>query len=200
MMGPLAEWKANEIMSDLDSYVQALYRWEGRITWMYLDTRGLVTTGIGNLLKTSADALKLPWMKVDGSSALTEQVNLTYVTVSNMKPGMPARNYKLDLTLSDQTVGLLASTRLGTEFLPGLHRLFPGFDTYPLLARTVLVDMAYNLGISGIGRFSHLIAACTSRDWLAASNACSVKTSRPERNDWRKAQFQAAAQGTAAGT
>src|ERR1700682_4727442 len=35
--------------------------WEGHVSWMYLDVKGLVTTGRGNLIDPVTSALGLPW-------------------------------------------------------------------------------------------------------------------------------------------
>src|SRR5207244_2818316 len=43
---------------------------EGRVPWMYLDIKGLVKTGVGNLIDPVGLALKLPFVhKADGSPA-----------------------------------------------------------------------------------------------------------------------------------
>jgi hypothetical protein len=42
---------------------------EGVCTWPYLDSRGLVTTGIGDLVDPIELALPLPWHRADGSPA-----------------------------------------------------------------------------------------------------------------------------------
>src|SRR4029453_7562541 len=43
---------------------------EGRVPWMYLDIKGLVTTGVGNLIDPVGLASKLPFVhKGDGSPA-----------------------------------------------------------------------------------------------------------------------------------
>ena len=34
---------------------------EGRLEFMYLDVKGLVTIGVGNLIDSIADAQRLPW-------------------------------------------------------------------------------------------------------------------------------------------
>lgn len=34
---------------------------EGRVPYMYLDVKGLVTTGLGNLIDSTADAEQLAW-------------------------------------------------------------------------------------------------------------------------------------------
>lgn len=177
-------------MDDLDAYYQNLVRWEGKVNWMYLDTHALVTCGIGNLLKTVDDALALTWLHSDGSEAPEDEVRQRFSDVSNMKAGMPAGKYRVGLTLSDEDVSALAVQRLQDEFLPGLRRTFDGFDDYPLPARECLVDLEYNLGVKGLSKFSHLIAACETGDFVAASRSCSVKTSRPERNAWRQAKFE----------
>ena len=47
--------------ADAGVFLKALKQWEGEHPFMYADTRGYVTTGIGHLLKTPEGALKLPW-------------------------------------------------------------------------------------------------------------------------------------------
>src|SRR6266480_95273 len=49
---------------------------EGRVRWMYLDIKGLVTTGVGNLIDPVASALKLPFVhKGDGSPANEAEIS-----------------------------------------------------------------------------------------------------------------------------
>lgn len=178
---------------DIDKLVDTLLEWEGEVNWLYLDVRSLPTTGIGNLVKTVEQSLKLPWERADGSAALAEEVKQDFIRVSNMKPGLPAKRYKTDqaLLLAPKYVRALAARRLGEEFLPGIRKSFTDFDNYPEPAQECLVDLAYNLGVNGLSKFSHLRAYCAAGNWKAAAGACKVSTSRDERNDWRRDKFLA---------
>ncbi len=173
-------------------FYDGLKKWEGSYDFMYLDTVGLVTTGVGNLLKTADDACELPWNKPDGEPATEDEIRQGWEDVKGSKAGLRATAYKsvCGLRLADDDVKALVDTRLENEFLPGLRKLVPGFEDYPEPCQECLVDLAYNLGLRGLGKFGTLLAAVRSRSWLVAAKSCSVKSSRPERNAWRKAKME----------
>jgi GH24 family phage-related lysozyme (muramidase) len=79
--------------------------------------------------------------------------------------------------------------------MPGLSRLFIGFDDLPGPAQAALIDIAWNTGIHGIAQFSHLRDAVSRRDWAGAAASCHRKTSREERNQWAADKFREAAAG-----
>lgn len=180
----------------LAAFVPDLVRWEGATTWMYRDTLGYVTVGIGNLVHDSDEAIRLPF-KVDGRDAMPEEIQRDFIRVIGCNRGMPAASYRLvgalRVELTNEGVRDLAVSRLKHEFMPGLSRLFIGFDDLPRPAQSALVDMAWNLGISGLAQFSHLRDAVARQDWNAAAASCHVKTSRPDRNEWRAEMFRSAA-------
>ncbi len=182
--------------TDPQALVPDLLRWEGRCNHMYKDTRGYVTTGIGNLVKTADDAARLPWVDAKtGQPASDAQIRTAFQAVAGGPDGKKAGAYEklTTLRLPDEVVTELATQRLEREFLPGLRRQFPGFDQFPPAARAALVDMAYNLGLGGLAKFEKLNTACLQGDWEAAAQECHRKSSRPERNDWTMHQFQLAA-------
>jgi GH24 family phage-related lysozyme (muramidase) len=177
-----------------------LLRWEGRTSHMYRDTRGYVTVGIGNMLRTAEAAMSLPFVDAaTGRAATPEQVAEAFATVARMPHGQdyragffaPATSLRLPVA----TVRQLATERLDREFLPALRRQFAGFDSYPASAQQALVDMVYNLGAGGLSRFRNLHEACESGDWARAAAECSRSSSRPERNEWTRAMFLRAAAG-----
>jgi GH24 family phage-related lysozyme (muramidase) len=90
-------------------------------------------------------------------------------------------------------VNRLTEHRIIGEFVPGLRGIFSDFDGYPLPARRALLDLAYNLGVHGVSKFTHLIAACESGNWHTAAEECSTKNGRVDRNEWRSAMFLEAA-------
>ncbi|WP_431968647.1 hypothetical protein [Nocardia sp. bgisy134] len=72
---------------------------EGRVPWMYLDSEGFVSTGVGNKLDDTARvraaptpaertasliaARRLPWRRPDGSAATGAEVNAAWDAVKN---------------------------------------------------------------------------------------------------------------------
>lgn len=179
---------------ELHEAVTDLARWEGFTTWLYLDTRGLVTVGIGNLLRDVQACRALPW-QVDGRQAATAEVDAAWTAVRAQQPARAASSYAsaTRIRLTQGEVLALAERRLTGEFLPGLRRLYPGWDTFPAPAQRALLDMAWNLGLGGLAKFRHLAGAVSARDWAAAARSCGRITSRPERNEFTRQLFRDAA-------
>jgi GH24 family phage-related lysozyme (muramidase) len=176
--------------------VADLLRWEGSSGTLYLDTMGLVTVGVGNYLRSVADACRLPFQHVKaGRKATAPEIERAYQAVAAMRPGMAPTAYLRDpeLRLLPDAIDELLSRRLEIEFLPGLVRQFQTFEDFPAPAQRALVDMAYGLGLAGLAKFVHLMAAVRSRDWLQAAQECNRRTARDERNAWTKARFKEAA-------
>ena len=181
-------------MLDENDYFQDLEAFEGCTTWMYADTRGLVTIGIGNLVENTDACAALPFVHAlllpDGSPAppVTEDDKRNaYCKVLNAFDSPKSANayrFVTDLRLTQAFVAELVAQRLEAEFYPGLLRLCPGFDGFPLPARRALVDMAYNLGIGGLGKFPHLLTACNAGDWAEAARQCHRSSCRETRNIW----------------
>jgi hypothetical protein len=95
-----------------------------------------------------------------------------------------------DLVLPADVRNQLAVDRLTREFLPGLRRMFPGFDAYPEPAQRALVDMAYTLGVKGLEvRFPKLVAACRSNNFSLAAAQSSRSSARAERNATTRSHF-----------
>lgn len=163
---------------------------EGCCTWLYCDAWGNATTGIGNLVADADACAALPWTGTDDPRDVYTRVLNAFGPV---KPGSSAYANLSDLRLTLDVVTGLVSQRLEAEFLPGLRRLCPGFDGFPLAARRALVDMAYNLGVGGLAKFVHLLAACNAGDWETAEAQCHRSTCRDSRNGWTANMFAAAA-------
>ncbi len=178
-------------MLNLESIFKVLEQWEGCFAWMYLDTKGLVTTGVGNLLATAEAACGLEWYYSDGRRASTPDVVAAWNAVYAAHSGMLAAYYArfTSIRLAPSEAKDLALHRLQVEFLPGLRRIFSGFDDYPEPAQNVLIDMEYNEGAGNLAKFHHLIEACEHHAWPNAVQECTISTSRKARNDWRQAQF-----------
>jgi GH24 family phage-related lysozyme (muramidase) len=182
---------------DPSPYLSDLCAHEGCTTWLYCDTRGFVTIGIGHLVSTASDAVALPLKRPDGSdgtdfekAAAWEAARAAY---DDEEPE-PATSYEgcSDLRIStDFAHGILAAQLTGT-FLPALASMFPDFAAFTTQARRALVDMIYNLGAGGLGRFPTLIRACNVRDWATAAQQCHRRGGSQARNDWTRSMFEAA--------
>src|SRR5690349_12725797 len=61
-------------------------KWEGVTLWMYLDTKGKVTTGIGFLIDTLTAAKSLPWIvKSTGNRATAAEIEAEWWRVKALQ-------------------------------------------------------------------------------------------------------------------
>jgi GH24 family phage-related lysozyme (muramidase) len=152
--------------------IDRLKAFEGCINYMYKCTGGEVTIGIGHALQTAADAARLCWQR-DGAAADSERVQSDYAAVAAAPKGQVATAY-----------AHLTQCRLGAEdietlvaadvqcFETQLAAALPNWSSYPGPAQQALFDMAFNLGIGGLKKFSALLHAANSGDWAAAAARC----------------------------
>src|SRR6185295_93304 len=182
---------------DLAGVVRDLEKFEGRTDYLYQDSRGFVTIGVGNLVATPDDCARLPLYTPHAANgarlsgfmtpATESQKRAAWANVHGCPPGRREMYYANATTVRmlDADIDALAVSRLEHEFLPGLRKLYEGFDDLPHSAQSALVDMIFNLGVAGLAKFHHLQAAVRLRDWQLAALSCHVSTCRKERNDWR---------------
>jgi GH24 family phage-related lysozyme (muramidase) len=173
-----------------------ILRWESCRRHMYVDTRGVVATGVGHALPTAEVAMALPWRhRATELAATPAEVRRAFARVRALGPRQRTLAYRLasDLVLAAGVAGDLAIARIERDVLPGLRRLFAGFDGYPLPARRALVDMAFDLGLAALANFRNLIAACARGDFTTAANHCHRRASREPRNAATRLLFLEAA-------
>lgn len=170
---------------------------EGSISHMYLDTRGFVTVGVGNMLKTAADAQELTFVERDnGSAATAENIATDYNAVRERPYGMeyPASSFKTytKFDMSDAEINMLLDRRI-TEFEARLRDDFLGFDSYPDRARLGLIDMAFNLGNHGlVTKFPTFTAAARAGHWMKCAEECQRRGISDARNEEVKKLFEEA--------
>lgn len=201
--------RLNAAANDPD-YRAQLAAFEGSIPHMYLDTRGLVTVGIGRMLPTPASALLIRFVHRHGQQAATpSEINAAYLAVRGSIAGRPAAAYR-DLT--DLDLGPGEADRLLTEALTaaeaGCGRLFGGWNHFPLPAQLALLDMVYNMGEGravtpaerqagqrehGLYQFHRLRESAAREDWVAASRECHRVGIQPARDTWTRNKFLEAA-------
>ncbi|WNG29458.1 hypothetical protein F0U62_39795 [Cystobacter fuscus] len=172
-----------------------LCAWEGIVAYMYLDTKGYVTVGAGNLLNTAKDAQALPFQNKDaGRAATPEEIATAFQQVKQMKKGMWFTEYaqRPMIALTDQFIRDLVKKRLDTEFLPVIRETFkPHFDSYPLCVRRALLDIAYNRGAYSFNtKVPELTAAVKARNWTLAASLKCLDHGAEARAQWRKSLFQ----------
>lgn len=160
-------------------------RWEGRCTWLYLDTKGLVTTGVGNLVDdgTPGPACGLPWVHAAGGRAMLDDVVAAWHKVKAAQSMAPLGGGHFagltDIRLLSADVDALVQRKLA-QIESVLRGGFPNWDGFPAPAQLAILDMGWNMG-PGFG-FPKFRAYCNAQNWLAASTECQIQGAPPMRN------------------
>lgn len=159
-------------------------QFEGRVPYMYLNVKGLVTVGVGNLVDPVTEAQALPFrfknnpgIAAPGSPATASQIAAEWQTLKN-DPTLPTRGFKAcepitQLELTDDAIDSLILDRLiKNEGFLKRQQWFQGFDTWPADAQLGLLSMAWAMGPAGPGGFPNFRAACQRLDFNAAAAEC----------------------------
>jgi GH24 family phage-related lysozyme (muramidase) len=197
-------------MLDTVTYLPQLKLFEGVYTYMYEDTGGNVTVGVGFMLPSAAAAQKLPFVRrpnlvlrqpVLPGPATAAEIQTDFDNVDKQKygKGYAAGYYrqftKLDLPIDAINRLLDAKVR---DFLLQIVASFPGYNSWPSSACAAVFDMAYNLGIQIFTtQFSQLCKAIRDKNWATAAAQCHRRNIPETRNAWTKTQFAKAASESA---
>lgn len=183
---------------EFDQVCDVLIEHEGLIPWLYCDSRGFVTVGVGDKVSPKS-VLTMPFVHMANSNAATSNEKMdAFVRVQNFyKKGLTASAYIAvsDLRLDAEFCRRRLLHRVKNEFVPGVAKRCPQFASFPLQAKLVLVDICYNVGVAGFGAFGELIAACNECRFVDAANE--VHTAKEgedskdpatwgKRNTWRQ--------------
>ena len=178
----------------LEQSLEKIKEFEGSIPWMYLDTAGKVTVGVGLLLANEAAAHALPFT-AEGRAATPDEIGQEFTRVRAMKQGRAAGFYESvpSLQLSTETIDdRLRATLEGFEGYLRSH--MPGYDLLPDPAKLGLLDMIYNLGPGRLfAEYPRLLAAVEQGDWKTAAAASLRRGPSAARNAWARQQFLSAA-------
>ena len=153
-------------------------RFEGRLNFMYLDIKGLVTTGIGNLIDPFSLAQNLPWQsKSDpGRAATPDEIAAEWNFVKSDPEGRSRRGggtfaAVTTLELSDSAVDDLVRKKLASmENVLANRQEFASFQSWPADAQLGLLSMAWAMGPAF--RFPNFQAACARQDFRTAADQC----------------------------
>jgi hypothetical protein len=127
----------------------AFKKLEGYLPFMYLDVKGLVTTGMGNLIDPVGTALNLPWKHTDGSLAAPEEISSAWNTVKSRTDlkmrGGGAFAGLTNIHLDDDGIQQLIDGKLDANESLLMNR-FPGYSAWPADAQLALHSMAWAMG------------------------------------------------------
>jgi GH24 family phage-related lysozyme (muramidase) len=181
---------------DPTTYLPRLKVFEGVFSYMYVDTTGNVTVGVGNLLANAEAAQQLAFLRrADAAPASADEILADFKSVTDQPSGKVANYYKefTRLDLPESVIDALLESQV-QEFTSSLCAAFPDYNSYPPEACAAIFDMAYNLGLTKLkSEFPHFCKAVSARDWATAAAQCARNGIGADRNSWTKAQFQAIA-------
>lgn len=180
--------------SYLDQAIERLREFEGSVPWMYLDTAGKVTVGVGSMLPDANAAGTLPF-QVGARAATKDEIVKEFARVSALVKGRAATFYRIagGLRLTDTVIDQRLSEVL-EGFEGYLRAHLAGYERLPGGVKLALLDMIYNLGPGKLfEEYPKLIRAIEKRDWKAAASASLRQGPSAARNAWTKQQFLEAA-------
>lgn len=182
---------------------------EGVVKFMYLDIKGLVTVGVGNLIDPINAALDLPFryknkpgVKNPGQLASRADIEAEWKLIKG-KPELAQKGHRAcepltSLELDNAAIDTLVNKRLtNNESFLKRQKAFKDFDQWPADAQLGLLSMAWAMGPGFAAGWPKFSAACEKMDFDAAAENCRMnETGNPgvaPRNRADKRLFQNAA-------
>lgn len=176
-------------------------KYEGRTNYMYLDSKGLVTVGVGHLIKDIASAQTMSFKKSDNKPASKDEIKADYEAVKKQPSNRLASFYKkhTKLHLADADINTLTNKHID-NFEGELKKIFPDFSTYPSEVQLALFDIIFNVGMTDLNnKWPTFKKAVKDKDWTTAAKESNRKAPiSDERNKYVKDLFEKAAAATAA--
>jgi hypothetical protein len=131
---------------------------------------GLVTTGLGNLIDSVADAVALPWLHANGVMATQSEISTEWHFIKSAKSlaskgGLAFRSIAT-LHLDEDGIDALVTEKMNADCV-FLCRRFDQFETWPADAQLGTLSLAWADG--PYFRFPHFQAAAELRDWATCS-------------------------------
>ncbi len=124
-------------------------KFEGYLPYMYLDIKGLVTTGMGNLIDPIGAALELPWKRPDGSLATQSEIRAAWNLVKSRTDLAPKYGTAFagltTLRLDKAGIEQLIARKLRENEAYLRHR-FSDYEHWPADAQLGLHSMAWAMG------------------------------------------------------
>ncbi|WP_434519510.1 hypothetical protein [Pseudomonas sp. NFX1] len=185
LLFPLEDKSGGFTTREQEAIEKSLKVFEGNTDFLYLDSEGKVTVGVGFMLPDESSALALPFLDFDDNPASDEQKREEWRTVHALATGHSAGWYEdsTNLYLSDDFIESHLQSLVAESFNE-LTRIYPDFGKYPSAARVALQDMIYNLGMTKLNEnFPNLNAAVKRQDWVTAAAESHRKGPNEDRNN-----------------
>lgn len=158
------------IRIDRDDYREKANKFEGYVTHMYLDCKGLVTVGIGHRIPDVETAMAMRFFD-RGTVNDANEVHIKNAYNMVLESGLICKHYSVfeNMTHIDLDLDLIEKLFDDDvrEFLTQLSVQFRDFETYPATAQLGMLDLAYNMGTRGFSEgFPVFKKALEIRNWI----------------------------------
>ena len=181
-----------------DQSLSQLKIFEGCVPWMYRDTAGKVTVGVGLMLPDAATACALPFQTEGGAAATAQQIAAEFARVEALALGKLPSFYRAAgaLELPEAAIDEKLSAVLA-GFEATLREKLAEYDALPDGVKMALLDMAYNLGPEGLLKgYPKMIRAVETGAWAEAAAESARGGINAARNAWTRQQMMSAVAGT----
>jgi len=156
-----------------DAFIKFNQPLEGRVRFMYLDIKSLVSTGIGNLIEENGhllpEAFTLGWFdKTTGAVASNAEIQQEYQKVKMSGTALQTLAQKEAITrlrITDQAIDMLVMKKLAEmETFLRARQPFADLDFWPADGQLGLFSMAWAMGPNF--NFPKFQAAAQAEAWL----------------------------------
>lgn len=165
----------------IDRFFDWSTQFEGYVPWMYLDCKGLVTVGVGNLIDPVYAATPLPFVHADGTPATQGEISDEWHVIKGhqdlTKRGYKACQAYCKLRLTRDGVGLLVARKLAANWDWLKRNYFQDADNWPAAAQLGVSSMAWAMGPGFPRTFKNFTVAARAGDWTSASKMCAINAS-----------------------
>lgn len=149
---------------------------EGFLSFMYLDSKGLVTTGRGNLIDPYKLAITLPWRhKSDSTPANYGEIAAEWARIEARQElaGKGGGIFAMltTLYLTNDAIDALSHARL-TANDAAMAKTFPNWEAMPADAQLGILSMCWAMGPGFPAGFPHFTHDINHDDYQTASFDC----------------------------
>ena len=166
----------------IDVFSEMSKGFEGRVPWMYLDCKGLVTTGVGNLIEPASEACKLPWLHSDGTPASKDEIVAEWQLVKRHAEmahlGYLACKRLCGLHLTEDAIDALVNEKLTANwrFMCATYACFKFAEQWCAPAQLAASLMAWAVGAGFPAIFKNWAVCAGKQDWLGCAKTCEISS------------------------
>ncbi len=162
---------------------------EGRVPYMYLDVKKLITVGVGLLIDPIDEAVRLKGWQIEGRAATDREVREDWVSLRSendrrIREGETPlhklhHKYAAKYTrarLPDDALDALVLAKLESNAAFMQKHYFPDFAVWPADAQLATSSTAWACGPGFPATFKNFARFAKVQDWAGCKASCAIKT------------------------